>query len=193
MKLTALLLASLTLASSASAQYFSQGWKPGQPLQRAQDGTGYTFQSVASTPTAGGVVPPGAAPTAPAAPRKKTGFFDFSTLLETAPMKLLFDKAGVNITERLAKARNDVELWDERVPLITDDNYNDMIVEEEFATLEEERDRVWFIVMCVLFYHRVSEEVWPYSDLALRLVLSRPPSQTGSRNTSTSNSTRHST
>lgn len=80
---------------------------------------------------------------------QQRSLFDLSTYLETEPLKSLFNRAGVNITERLEAARKEAKFWDERIPLITDDNYEDLIVEEKFSSLEEERDRVWFLVMFV--------------------------------------------
>lgn len=136
MKLTSLLFASLALASSASAQYFSEGWKPGQPVSKS-----------APTATSAGFTPGAAAATETAA--VKRSLFDLSTYLESGPLKKLFDRSGVNITERLAAAREQAKIWDDRIPLITDDNYEDIIVNETL-TFEEERDRVWFLVMCVL-------------------------------------------
>lgn len=38
--------------------------------------------------------------------------------------------------------------WDERIPLITDSNYQDVIVNEELSTEEEEK-RVWFLIITV--------------------------------------------
>ncbi|KAI6034619.1 hypothetical protein PISMIDRAFT_19671 [Pisolithus microcarpus 441] len=38
--------------------------------------------------------------------------------------------------------------WDERIPLITDLNYRDVIVDEELSTEEEEK-RVWFLIIFV--------------------------------------------
>ncbi|KAF8897868.1 hypothetical protein BD779DRAFT_1667782 [Infundibulicybe gibba] len=63
------------------------------------------------------------------------------------PFVSLFARFGVNITERLKDARQ-AALWDERVQLITDDNYRDLIVNEELGE-QEEKDRVWFLVISV--------------------------------------------
>lgn len=67
--------------------------------------------------------------------------------LSSAPVSALFDKAGINITERLANAQIN-NFWDPRIPLITDENWEDILVHEEL-TEEEEKDRVWFILMYV--------------------------------------------
>ena len=142
MRFHALSLASLAFAGLVSAQYLSEGWKPGQPVAKGQ--TGYTHQAA---PTGGAV--PGSQETP--APRKSlASLFSLEALLESGPVQALFGSAGVNITEKLQAAREQqASLWDERIPLITDDNYENMIVEEKFETLEEEKDRAWFIIMYV--------------------------------------------
>jgi hypothetical protein len=67
-------------------------------------------------------------------------------MLSNGPVSQLFNRWGINITERLEAAKANTEIWDSRIPLITDDNYNDLIVNEVLTT-EEEKDRVWFLVM----------------------------------------------
>ena len=136
MKLTTLGFTLFTLTASVAGQYFSEGWKPGQAVTKTA--TGYTF--AAATPT-------GAANPASTANAKKP--FDFSSILETGPLKSLFQRVGVNISEKLEAARQSTKIWDDRIHLITDDNYNELIANEKFKSLEEERDRVWFLVMYV--------------------------------------------
>lgn len=136
MKLS-LALAFFAFSHFTAAQYFSEGWKPGQAVTKSS--AGFTFQTASapeSTPTSEGKAP-----------------FDFSSLLEAGPLKSLFQRAGVNISERLEAARQSVRIWDERIPLITDDNYNELIVNEKFETPEEEKKRAWFLVMYVKFCH----------------------------------------
>ncbi|KAJ7181643.1 hypothetical protein C8R43DRAFT_969771 [Mycena crocata] len=121
----------LVLATIANAQYFSDGWVPGQAV---------TAESAA--PTAGGV--PSGRQAQPAEPFSFSSLLDVNKILNSGPIKGLFDKAGINITERLEAAA--VSPWDTRIPLITDENYFDMVVNETM-TEEEERDRVWVIVV----------------------------------------------
>ena len=45
-------------------------------------------------------------------------------------------------------SRGAVSPWDERIPFITDENFEELIVNEPL-TEQEEKDRLWFIVMCV--------------------------------------------
>ncbi|THH11717.1 hypothetical protein EW145_g476 [Phellinidium pouzarii] len=105
----------------------------------------YSYQ-----PTSTGTASPAAPEASSAAqPTSKGSLFDLSTYLESGPVRALFSRAGVNISEKLEVAREQEKIWDERVPLITDDNYEDLIIEEQFETLEEEKDRVWFIVISV--------------------------------------------
>jgi hypothetical protein len=67
-------------------------------------------------------------------------------LSSTGPIAQLFNRLGINITERLQAAQANLEIWDGRVPLITDENYNDVIVNEAL-TEEEAKNRVWFLLM----------------------------------------------
>lgn len=140
MRLLSIALASLAFVRATSAQYFSEGWKPGKPVTQAK--TGFSYQP-APTQTAG--TPD------PASHSVKKSFFDLSTYLEAEPMKALFGRAGVNITEKLEAARREADnLWNSKIPLLTDDNYSNIVLEEKFNSLEEERDRLWFIVMSVI-------------------------------------------
>jgi hypothetical protein len=116
----------------AHAQYFSEGWAPGkeantQPASVPQ-----------STYVPGTPAPPSAAVPA------NGGFLD--RVLSSGPFPGIFEKLGVNISERIEQAA--ALPWDPRVPLITDDNYGDMIVNETL-TEEEEKTRVWVIVVTV--------------------------------------------
>jgi len=63
-------------------------------------------------------------------------------LLTSGPVASLFAKLGVNITKTLEQPK----FWDERIPLITDNNYNDVIVNEPL-TDEELQDRTWAIII----------------------------------------------
>jgi hypothetical protein len=64
------------------------------------------------------------------------------SLLASGPVASLFAKLGINITKTLEQPNH----WDERIPLITDDNYHDIIVNEPLAD-EELQDRTWAIIM----------------------------------------------
>ena len=141
MKLHGCLLAALAVcAPLVRAQYFSDGWQPGQPTTQASN----------AAPTGG--FDPAASQAAAAAeggPASTQGNF-LERVLTSGPFASFFAKTGVNITERLEAAHAaQAAMWDQRIPLITDENYNDLIVNETFASEEEERARVWFIVMCV--------------------------------------------
>jgi hypothetical protein len=128
MKLFALSLAITSLICTARAQYFSPGWDP-------------TKAAISPTPTS----PP---------PKYEPGGKPFSVdrvlvdVLASKPLVQAFSYFGINITERIeiAEKKTQLEIWDTRIPLITDDNYNDLIVNEPM-TPQEERQRVWFLVM----------------------------------------------
>ncbi|KAJ3576242.1 hypothetical protein NP233_g574 [Leucocoprinus birnbaumii] len=129
------LLPFLALAPLASAQYFSEGWKPGQPEPKTQDAPAPAYT-------------PGAerAHAAPTKAPSLSDFFSINTLLTSSPVASLFERFGVNITERVALTQ--ANLWDERIPLITDDNFQELIVREPL-TEEEEQNRVWIAVITV--------------------------------------------
>ncbi|KAL4076369.1 hypothetical protein V8B97DRAFT_15512 [Scleroderma yunnanense] len=119
MKLHILLLA---FAGLCNAQYFSAGWTPGQPV-----------------PT---TAPPQNLPQpSPANPTKSLSNF-VDSLLTAGPLSALSSLVGLNasVPQELA--------WDKRIPLITDDNYADVIVGETL-TPEEEAQRVWVLVITV--------------------------------------------
>lgn len=129
----------LALAGSTSADYFSAGWTPGQNPHA--DVPTATFASTAALPTGTAAAPPRGT----AKPFSLSSLFDINNILTSEPVAALFNKFGVNITERVALQQ---KIWDDRVELITDDNYNDLIVNEPM-TPEEEKERVWIFVMCV--------------------------------------------
>lgn len=70
---------------------------------------------------------------------------DLSNLLASGPVASLAARAGINISEKLAEVKSR-KLWDDRIPLVTDDNYEELIVKEPM-TEREEKDRVWFLVI----------------------------------------------
>ena len=123
----------LALLASSNAQYFSAGWSPGQKQPEPQP--------VASKPV------PVPAETVKATPLSLLNLFDTTKILTSGPSVALFNRFGINITERMEIASL-AEIWDKRVPLITDDNYDDLIANEAL-TEQEEIDRVWIIVMYV--------------------------------------------
>lgn len=141
MKVSAAAFALLALAGSSAAQYFSDGWTPGQKPHSVSSG--------APAAETAGFVPPEVTEEdqtkAASAPFSVWDIFDVNKMLKTEPAVALFGKFGVNITDKVDTA---VKIWDDRIPLITDDNFNELIVNEPL-TKDEEDERVWVIVMCV--------------------------------------------
>ena len=125
----------LALLASANAQYFSAGWSPGQKQPEPQ-------QRVASKP-----VPVAAEPAKATPLLSLLNLLDTTKILKSGPSVALFNHFGINITERMETASL-AKIWDERVPLITDDNFDDLIVNEALSE-QEEIDRVWIIAMYV--------------------------------------------
>ncbi|KAL1741597.1 hypothetical protein HDZ31DRAFT_84722 [Schizophyllum fasciatum] len=137
MKLFQGLLLLSVLASSASAQYFSEGWDPSKPIPTSSYGRTNSRAAAAQ----GGEAAPA---NEPLTPSKLLSYFDTENLLKTKPAQYLFEKLGMNITEKLDAAG--AGIWDERVPLITDDNFEELIVNETL-TEKEEAERVWCLII----------------------------------------------
>ena len=122
MKLQTLLPSLLAVAGLANAQYFSAGWAPGQPIPTQSS-------------------PPPQTQPHPVNPAVTVSNF-FDTLLTGGAVSALASLVGLNVS-----APQEID-WDDRIPLITDSNYEDVIVRESM-TPEEEKQRVWFLVMYV--------------------------------------------
>ncbi|KAG6850191.1 hypothetical protein H0H93_016619 [Arthromyces matolae] len=138
MKLFALSLGFWAFAS-ANAQYFSAGWAPGQPIPNPEP-----------TPAKGGIPQDTPVKVAPQRPNPKgiSELFDITNILSSSVAVSVFSKFGINITERLESAIEHTKVWDSRVPLITDDNYHELILNEPLNA-QEEQDRTWMIVISV--------------------------------------------
>jgi len=71
------------------------------------------------------------------------------TWLQSDAAKELMEKFGVNITEKVeAAVQAEQNIWLKDIPLITDDNYGDLIVNETM-TEAEEKERLWVTVITV--------------------------------------------
>ncbi|KAF8592583.1 hypothetical protein K439DRAFT_1625932 [Ramaria rubella] len=128
MKFAQFLLNCLIFVTIANAEafHYSSGWSPGQ-----------TSSSV--NPTA-----------SPQAQNPSSQQFSWSSFLTSGPIATFFAKSGVNMTERLAEAQRKAELpWDDRIPMIRDDNFEELIFNESFATPEEDEVRIWFLVVTI--------------------------------------------
>lgn len=126
MKSLTLISSLFVVAGLANAQYFSAGWTPGQPVPTLH--TNAQSQAAQSTEVAGkrGKTPP------------KPSFLD--NLVTSGPVSALSSVIGLNFSG------TPPVVWDERIPLVTDSNYADLIINEEM-TPEEEEERVWFIIV----------------------------------------------
>ncbi|KAF8165687.1 hypothetical protein B0H34DRAFT_690040 [Crassisporium funariophilum] len=139
MKLSVAALSLLALVGSSTAQYFSAGWTPGQK-QQPQEPEVATFVPVPEEKATTAAQPK-------AAPFSFSNLFDINKLLTSEPAVAIFNRMGINITEKV-QAALDHKIWDERVELITDDNYKELIVDEPL-TEQQEKDRVWILVISV--------------------------------------------
>ncbi len=145
----------LFFAGSSTAQYFSAGWTPGQKVAAAAETSVKPSSGANSQSGVAGPPPPAASP---------SSFID--RLLTSRPAAAFFNSFGVNITEKV-----NAKLWDDRIQLITDDNYQDVIVNERL-TPQQEKDRAWVIMMCV--YFRLRSEVDLTRGISLHAAQGRP-------------------
>jgi hypothetical protein len=124
---------SFAFAASVNAQYFSAGWNPGQK----------------DSPTATSITPEVPTPSSESSPVSTGGsVFDMTKLFSSPAVVSFLSRFGVNITERLEQAVSNNKFWDDRVTLITDYNYGELVVNETLTTTEE-KNRMWFMVMWV--------------------------------------------
>ena len=137
-----LLLGTLfSLSTSVYAQYYSAGWKPDQKVVREdvdarEWAPGDRPEGHPPPPSDAGAAPPAEAP------------FHWSKILTEGPIGNALLKVGLNYTAAREEAeRRRANMWDKRIPLITDENYGSVIVNEAFSNEEEERERIWFLIV----------------------------------------------
>ncbi|KAG9086034.1 hypothetical protein FRC06_003308 [Ceratobasidium sp. 370] len=163
MRLSAFLAVGLIFGRSGVQAYFSEGWTPGQPVPTLE-----------ATPTdIGEPTAPTLAPT-PAAEWDWKAFsskhLDLGKLVTEGPVATLLSGVGINATEQLeqARARAAERGWDERVPMLTDENYELLVKNETFATPEEAEKRIWFVVVSIGKQDTMSRLVDEAFDTAYR-------------------------
>lgn len=147
----AILLFSLLCVASVSAQHPSEDWQPEQQQQPLHvSPPAQTFNPVTEEPAPTG---PLLQPPPPASGDPVSAFKSFTSLLgldrfliADGPVASLFGRMGVNIAEKIAPSP--ASSWDLRIPLITDDNFDEIIVHEQLMPKEEAK-RVWFLIMYV--------------------------------------------
>ena len=136
-----LLLTLFSLSTLVYAQYFSAGWQPDQKVVREDVDTrkwtpGSSPEEDPSSPSDTGATPPTEA------------FFHWSKVLTQGLIGDALLKIGLNYTAVREEAeRRKTNMWDPRIPLITDDNYESIIANETFSSEEEENERVWFLIV----------------------------------------------
>ncbi|CAE6366281.1 unnamed protein product [Rhizoctonia solani] len=151
----------LTLGS-VRAQYFSEGWTPGQPVPTETIG--------AETIT----------PASTATPAAKWTWQEFSSkhldlgkIVTEGPIATALSGFGINAVEQfeLARKRAAERGWDERVPLLTDSNYELLVKNETFDSPEGAEKRTWFVVVTVGKQDTMSKLVDEAFDKAYQLAL----------------------
>lgn len=136
-----LLVTLFSFSTFVYAQYYSTGWQPGQGAVREDVDArkwapGDNPEGIPSPPPDTGVTPP------------TEVSFHWSRILTEGLIGDALLKIGINYTAaREEVERRKTDMWDPRIPLITDDNYESLIVNETFFSEEEERERVWFLIV----------------------------------------------
>ena len=157
-------IAFFALAVPPHAQYFSR--EPGQAAQETA--------VVHERPSSQGAAEP--------AQLSTSSLLDLSRILISEPQTVF-----INVVNKVTKDVPQPTIWDERIVLITDKNYEKRIVNEPMNR-EEEKDRVWVIVVYMACYE--------YPTLCadfIFIVLSHLPSKNASHSSSTRSLTRPST
>lgn len=130
-----------SFSTSVYAQYFSAGWQPGQKIVQEDVNVREWTPGDNAKDSPPPPVDTGAAPSAETS-------FQWSKILTEGPIGDVLLKVGINVTAAKEEAeRRKADMWDSRIPLITDDNYESLIVNETFSSEQEEGDRVWFLVV----------------------------------------------
>jgi len=167
MRLSSLLTAGLCLGTAGvCGSYFSDGWTPGQAVP-----------TLAATPTdAGEPTTPTLAPT----PAAKWSWKEFSSknlnlerFMTEGPVATVLSGIGINASEHLEQARLRAAErgWDERIPFLTDENYELLVKNETFATPEEAEKRAWFVIVTIGKQDTMSKFVDEAFDGAYKLAL----------------------
>ncbi|GJJ07330.1 hypothetical protein Clacol_001531 [Clathrus columnatus] len=130
----------LVSATHGEAFQYSSGWSPGQKTTQVTPQVVPTFS--------------------PSPSQSESGKFSWSSLFTSGPIGSILSRSGINVTEKLAEAQEKSKLpWDDKIPMITDNNYEELIFNEKFATQKEEEDRVWFIIVSAARNQRTSVSV----------------------------------
>ncbi|KAF8314742.1 hypothetical protein DL93DRAFT_2079894 [Clavulina sp. PMI_390] len=136
-------LSALLLLPVAASAAYTEGWKPGQAYTRYQTSSA-TGTAATSIPTKDHSAP------RPPSLNDITKLFDLEYLLTEGPLSRVAQRLGWNVTEHLEKAREGVPpRFNIDIPLLTDENYEQDLLNEQFSSAEEEEDRVWAIMCSV--------------------------------------------
>ncbi|CAE6395285.1 unnamed protein product [Rhizoctonia solani] len=152
----------LLALSSVQAQYFSEGWTPGQAIPTETVDAETITSASAATPAA------------------KWNWQEFSSkhldlgkIVTEGPIASALSGIGINAVEQLELARKRAAErgWDERIPLLTDSNYELLVKNETFGSPEEAEKRTWFVVVTVGKQDTMSKLVDEAFDKAYQLAL----------------------
>ncbi|QRW15768.1 hypothetical protein RhiXN_03769 [Rhizoctonia solani] len=98
---------------------------------------------------------------------------DLGKIVTEGPIASALSGIGINAVEQLELARKRAAErgWDERIPLLTDSNYELLVKNETFGSPEEAEKRTWFVVVTVGKQDTMSKLVDEAFDKAYQLAL----------------------
>lgn len=140
-------LSTLALGLAAPAVHaYTAGWQPGQSYTKYMTSTSSAAFSI---PTHAGDK---AGQTEPFKFSDLTsGKFGVEYLLTHGPFARVIERLGFNVTAHLAAAREGMPTrFYTEIPLLTDENYEEDLMNEQFSSFEEEEERVWAVMVYVL-------------------------------------------
>jgi hypothetical protein len=116
---------------------YTEGWRPGQTYTKYMTGTS----------AAGSSTPTRATDATPAKPWSIKDFkFGLEDVLTKGPVSHVLQKFGFNVSAQLETVRKGVPpRFTTAIPLLSDANYEDDLLNERFPSPEDEDERVWAI------------------------------------------------
>ncbi len=137
------LIFAVASTADADANHYSEDWDLSTAAEAAAAETAPSTSSLTALTESTTSLPAASAPSS-------SPWFDWTRLVTSGPIYHLLTRAGVNVTQHLdaVTQRVNEKPCDPRVPMITDENWEHMVLNESLSP-EEEKDRTWFMVVCV--------------------------------------------
>lgn len=140
-------IAALALVLPATTSYaYTEGWQPGQSYTKYMTSTSTTGSAPASIPTKGSSSTKSPASSFSLSDLKS--LFSLEEILTKGPVSRVIQKFGFNVTAQLEMAREGIPpRFAADIPLLTDANYEDELLNEQYVSPQEEDERTWAIMV----------------------------------------------